>query len=400
VSVDEHHHRTVITRLSVAADDESLLRETVDEWKRGCQLAVDNAWNLCQSPTAVQQLAYDDIREQTTLGSQHAILACHQAAENIKSCVSHRQNDKKASKPTYSTPTVTYDSRTLTIFPGREQVSLTTHGGHSRVRADLVCPDSEDGYQYQFLQADSWEPAQSTLHYRDGEWYLHLGFRKPKLDAETETTENGTVLGVDLGVNQIAVTSTARFFSAGALNHNRREFERTRSGLQQTGSRSAHRTLESLSGREREHIKHVLHGVANGIIEEALHHDCDGIVFEQLDGIRDRLPNAAWHSAWAFDRLYTYVEYKAEVEGLFVETTNPRSTSKRCAECGFIDDSNRPTRETFECQHCGNRNHADYNAAKNVAELYLRRGQQSSRQRGVSQYALKSGPVSATGFER
>ena len=400
MSVDEYHRRTVITRLSVGAADESLLRETVEEWKRGCQLAVDKAWNQCQAPTAVQQLAYDDIREQTTLGSQHAILASHQAAENIKSCISRRQNGKKASKPTYSTPTVTYDSRTLTLFPDREQVSLTTHGNHSRVRADLICPDSEEGYQYQFLQADSWEPSQSTLHYRDGEWYLHLGFRKPKLDGEGETTENGTVLGVDLGVNQIAVTSTARFFSAGELNHNRREFERTRAGLQQTDSRSARRTLESLSGREREYIKHVLHSVANSIIDEAIQHDCVGIVFEQLDGIRDRLPNAAWHSAWVFNQLHTYVEYKATAEGLFVDTTSPRNTSKRCAECGFIDDANRPTRETFECQHCGNRNHADYNAAKNVAELYLRREQQSSRGRGVSQYALKSGTVPASGSER
>jgi putative transposase len=36
--------------------------------------------------------------------------------------------------------------------------------------------------------------------------------------------------------------------------------------------------------------------VANGIVEEALHYDCDGIVFEELDGIRERLPEAAWHS--------------------------------------------------------------------------------------------------------
>ena len=50
-----------------------------------------------------------------------------------------------------------------------------------------------------------------------------LGFRKPKQDAEEEMTENGTVFGVDLGVNEIAVTSTARFFSAGELNPKRRE---------------------------------------------------------------------------------------------------------------------------------------------------------------------------------
>jgi IS605 OrfB family transposase len=392
VSDDDYHRRTAITRLAVSPTDESLLRDTIEEWKQGCQIAVDKAWERCHSKSDVQQLAYDDVRENTSLGSQHAILACHQAAENIKSCIARRQDGKKASNPTYTSPTVTYDSRTMTVFPEKEQVSLTTYGDHVRVRADLVLPDDEDGYQHQYLDSDEWESTESTLHYRDGEWYLHLGFRKPKQDAE-ETTENGTVLGVDLGVNEIAATSTARFFSAGELNHKRREFERVRGSLQECGTRNAHRTLENVSGREEEYVKHVLHSVANGIVEEALCYDCDGIVFEELDGIRERLPEAAWHSEWAFDRLYEYVEYKAEADGLFLDTTNPKNTSKRCAECGFIYDDNRPSRDTFECQQCGNRNHADYNAAKNVADVYLRREQQSSRGRGVSQYALKSGTV-------
>ncbi|ELZ09835.1 transposase, IS605 OrfB family protein [Natrinema thermotolerans DSM 11552] len=393
MSDDNYHRRTAITRLVVSSTAEPLLRETVSEWKRGCQTAVDKAWTRCHSKSDVQQLAYDDVRENTDLGSQHAILACHQAAENIKSCISRRQDGKKASKPTYTSPTVTYDSRTMTLFPDQERVSLTTHGDHSRVRADLELPDNEDGYQHQYLDSDEWEPTESTLHYRDGGWYLHLGFRKPKHDTKGEATENGTVLGVDLGVNEIAVTSTARFFSAGELNHNRREFERIRGNLQDHDSRNAHRTLEAVSGREDEYVKHVLHSVANGIVEEALRYDCDGIAFEELDGIRERLSGAAWHSEWAFARLYEYVEYKAEAAGLFVDTTNPKHTSKRCAECGFIHDDNRSTRDSFECQKCGNRNHADYNAAKNVADMYLRREQQSSRRRGVSQYALKSGTV-------
>jgi len=393
VSGDDYHRRTAITRLAVSSTDEPLLRDTVEEWKQGCQIAVDKAWERCHSKSDVQQLAYDDVQENTALGSQHAILACHQAAENIKSCISRRQDGKKASKPTYTSPTVTYDSRTMTIFPEKKQVSLTTHGDHSRVRAGLVLPNDEDGYQHQYLDSNEWVPTESTLHYRDGEWYLHLGFRKPKQDAEKETTENGTVLGVDLGVNEIAVTSTARFFSAGELNHKRREFERVRGDLQECGTRNANRTLEAVSGREDEYVKHVLHSVANGVVEEALRYDCDGIVFEKLDGIRERLPEAVWHSEWAFDRLYEYVTYKAEAEGLFVDTTNPKNTSKRCAECGFVHDDNRPSRDSFECQKCDNRNHADYNAAKNVADVYLRREQQSSRERGVSQYALKSGTV-------
>ncbi|MUV59403.1 transposase [Halobacterium sp. CBA1126] len=390
---NEYHRRTAITRLSVSPADSTLLRGTIEEWQQGCQVAVDRAWEQGHSNSDVQELAFDAVRNQTSLGSQHAILACHQAAENIRSCITRRRAGKKASKPTYTSPTITYDSRTMTIFPEQEQVSLTTHGDHARVRGDLVVPDDEDGYQHQYLASDEWEPTESTLHYRNGEWYLHLGFRKPDTNATSETTENGTVLGVDLGVNEIAVTSTARFFSAGNLNHERREFERVRADLQTHGTRNAHRTLESLSNREDEYVKHVLHGVANGIVEEALRYDCDGIIFEELDGIRERLPKAAWHSKWAFNRLYNYVEYKAEAEGLFVDTTDPKNTSKRCAECGFVHGNNRQSRGAFECQECGNRNQADYNAAKNVAELYLRREQQSSRRRGVSQYALKSGTV-------
>ncbi|SEP12408.1 transposase, IS605 OrfB family, central region [Halogranum amylolyticum] len=121
-----------------------------------------------------------------------------------------------------------------------------------------------------------------------------------------------------------------------------------------------------MSGREDRYVKHVLHSVANGIVEEALEHDCDGIVFEDLDGIREDLRDAEWHSVRAFSTLKKYVEYKAEVEGVFVDVVNPKDTSKRCAECGYVHEDNRH-REDFECVQCRNRNHADYNAAKNIA---------------------------------
>jgi len=38
------------------------------------------------------------------------------------------------------------------------------------------------------------------------------------------------------------------------------------------------------------------------------------------------------------------VEYKAEYEGLFVDTIDPRNTSKRCNECGFVHDIDILTR--------------------------------------------------------
>jgi IS605 OrfB family transposase len=390
---DDYVRRTAITRLEVTDEQRNLLEETISEWKRGCQLATDKAWNVCNAKSDVQPLAYDDVREQTGLGSQHAILATHQAAQAITGCIDRQSKGKKVSKPTFTAPTVKYDTRTMTLFDD-DTVSLSTT--ESRVRCDLSLPVADDGYQRQYLDSDKWSVTESTLTVRDGDYFLHIGFRRHKNDAERNTAEDGTVLGVDLGIENLAVTSTAYFFSGRELTHNLREFEKVRAGLQQTGTRSAHRTLEQSSGREFRYVRDVLHRASNAIVDEALRFECDVIAFEDLTDIRDRT-GASWGHKWAFRTLYEQVEYKAETEGISVEQVGSAYTSKRCAECGFTADENRATRNDFQCVKCGSEANADYNAAKNIGMRYVRRGQQSSRRTGDSQLALQSGTVTPSG---
>ncbi|TKX75845.1 transposase [Halorubrum sp. GN11_10-6_MGM] len=390
---DDYVRRTAITRLSVDDEQRELLEETISEWKRGCQLATDMAWGKCNAKSDVQPLAYDDVREQTDLGSQHAILATHQAAQAITGCLERHSNGKQASKPTFTAPTVTYDTRTMTLFDD-DTVSLSTT--ESRVRCELALPEAEDGYQRQYLDADEWSVTESTLTARDGDYFLHIGFRRPKTDTEQDTAEDGTVLGVDLGIENLAVTSTARFISGRELSHNLREFEKVRAGLQQTGTRSAHRTLEQSSGRERRYVRDVVHQASNAIVDEALRYECDVIAFEDLTDIRDRT-GASWGHKWAFRTLYEQVAYKAEAVGISVKQVGSAYTSQRCAECGFTADENRRTRTDFRCVKCESEANADYNAAKNIGMRYVRRGQQSSRRTGDSQLALKSGTVTPSG---
>jgi putative transposase len=390
---DDYVRRTAITRLSVDGEQRELLEETISEWKRGCQIATDMAWGKCNAKTDVQPLAYDTVREETDLGSQHAVLATHQAAQAITGCVERRSKGKKVSKPTFTAPTVKYDARTMTLFDD-ETVSLATT--ESRTRCALALPDAEDGYQRQYLDSEEWSVTESTLTARDGDYFLHIGFRRPKTDTERTTAEDGTVLGVDLGIENLAVTSTAYFFSGRELTHNLREFEQVRGGLQRTGTRSAHRTLEQASGRERRYVRDVLHRASNAIVDEALRYGCDVIAFEDLTHIRDRT-GASWGHKWAFRTLYEQVEYKAEAVGVSVKQVGSAYTSKRCAECGFTADENRPTRSDFQCQKCDSEANADYNAAKNIGLRYVRRGQQSSRRTGNSQLALKSGTVTPSG---
>ena len=390
---EDYVRRTAITRLSVSDEQRDLLEDIITEWKRGCQLATDMAWSKCNAKSDVQPLAYDDVREQTDLSSQHAILATHQAAQAITGCIERRSKGKKATKPTFTAPTVKYDTRTMTLFED-DTVSLATT--ESRVRCDLALPEDDDGYQRQYLDSEEWNVTESTLTTRNGDFFLHIGFRRHKTDTERDIAEDGTVLGVDLGIENLAVTSTASFFSGRELIHDLREFEKVRTGLQQTGTRSAHRTLEQSSGRELRYVRDVLHRASNAIVDEARRYECDVIAFEDLTHIREEM-GASWGHKWAFRTLYEQVDYKAETVGISVKQVGAAYTSKRCAECGFTADENRPTRNDFCCQKCGTEANADYNAAKNIGMRYVRRGQQSSRRTGDSQLALKSGTVTPSG---
>ena len=226
---------------------------------------------------------------------------------------------------------------------------------------ELALPDADDGYQRQYLESDEWSVTESTLTARDGDYFLHIAFRCHTTETEGNTTENGTVLGVDLGIENLAVTSTAYFFSGRELAHDLREFEKVRAGLQQTGTRSAHRTLKQSSGRELRYVRDVLHRASNAIVDEALRYECEVIAFEDLTHIRDRT-DASWGHTWAFRTLYEQVEYKAEAEGISVKQVGSAYTSKRCAECGFTADENRPTRNDFRCVKCESEANADYNA--------------------------------------
>jgi hypothetical protein len=87
------------------------------------------AWGKCNAKSDVQPLAYDDVRDKTDLGSQHAILATHQAAQAITGCIERRFDGKKSSRPTFTAPTVKYDTRTMTLF---DDDSVSLYNGESR----------------------------------------------------------------------------------------------------------------------------------------------------------------------------------------------------------------------------------------------------------------------------
>ena len=90
----------------------------------------------------------------------------------------------------------------------------------------------------------------------------------------------------------VAPSRTPMFWSGDYLNHRRREYERVRGDPQRTGTESAHRTIERIGDRETRWVEDYLHRISKAIVQEAVAHRCDTIAFEELTGIRERMPGA------------------------------------------------------------------------------------------------------------
>ncbi len=381
-------------KLEVPQDREDDLLETIQQFKEAANHVSRIGWNREglkeHSKATLHDLTYYELREATDLPANLVTGATRTAAEAIKSGVEKLKKGEKTSRPFFTADVARYDKRVLTY----RQDHCTLATVNERVTAQYVLPEDEDTPHHRYLLNPEYEFRTATLHYRNYEFYLHVTLLKTV--EGLEKPGNGTVLGVDLGIENTAVTSTGLFFGGGELNHRKKEFQETRKALQKTGTQSSHRTLVGRDHGEREWTKHHLHGISKRIVQEARNHDCSAIAFENLTDIRKRLPRANKFHQWAFQELQRQVKYKAQAKGIEVEQVNPKNTSRRCSKCGFTHPKNREG-QRFKCLKCGYQLDSDYNAAKNVGTKLVRSRQKSEDRTGHRQLALKSGTMTGNG---
>jgi len=403
--------RTVKVKLDVPDERYEELHQTKDQFLHCANTTAAWAWrypdDYCVTSKQTAETAlYGQLRDATELTANLVQKGIRRAIEATKSGVVRLKKGENTSQPYFDAWSVVYDKRAATFH--RDHVSLSTVNG--RLECDYVLPDDAEGTPIgKYLLNDDYEFRTSTLQYdRSTEsFYLHARMRRTE-DTDQEQsgacseTEHRTVLGVDLNVDgSLAVTSTGAFIeNADEMNHRRREFEKTRGSMQQTGTRSAHLSIQSMDDREHRWMKDELHRASNQILDEARDHDCTHIAFENLTGIRERMPAAKRFHAWAFRRLFEYAEYKAETVGIEVAHVSPAYTSQRCSSCGFTHETNRRSKHQFVCQQCEYELNADYNASKNIARKLLKKlhsGQTSSSGGAPCQCALTSGTLNLNG---
>lgn len=399
--------RVVPVKLDVSENDAELLERTIDQFQFAANYVVRNCREDPDDPNSyvltqqgdLHARTYATVREKTDLHANLVQAARRYAGRALDLVTDEWSAGRKASLPTFTSRFLDYDKRSASFHD--DHASLATVSG--RVRADYVLPNDPEGTPHEkWMFDDNREVAGATFHKYGGDYHLHLRTKTTVDDTKpTEDTPelNGTILGVDLGVENIAVTSTGAFWDAAELQHWHREYEKRRGSLQKTGTRWAHENVQRVGRKETGRFEQMLHRVANGILAEADTKGCSAIVFEDLTRIRDRMPGVKKLHAWAFRKLYGYVEYKAEDLGIDVDQIPPKNTSRRCSTCGFTAKENRPCQDEFRCQQCGYENHADYNAAKNIGLKYLRRNQTGADGGAPIGVRLHSGMLNGKGVK-
>ncbi|MEV7021152.1 transposase [Kitasatospora sp. NPDC093558] len=266
-----------------------------------------------------------------------------------------------------------YDDRCLSWQLDAGTVSIWTTAGRLKGVRIACSPDA-------LTTLRQHRKGESDLIERDGRFYLIATCDVPEAPMNEDPAG---FIGVDLGIANIATTSTGYRAAGRGLTRHRKRQRDLRRKLQAKGTKSAKRLLKKRARKEARHAANVNHVVAKTIVTTA-ERTGSGIALEDLMGIRDRVrlrkdQRTTVHS-WGFHQLAAFVEYKAKRAGVPLVYVDPAYTSQECSQCHHIDRKNRVDQATFACRSCGIVMHADDNASHNIArkgETVWRAGRES-----------------------
>jgi IS605 OrfB family transposase len=256
------------------------------------------------------------------------------------------------------TSAVVYDDRCIT-FKGKESVSIWTSEGRLNIPIKVW---DEERFAFRKGQAD--------LVLQNDQFFLLVTLEIPtpeKYDAEG-------VIGVDLGVKKIAVTSQGDVWTSEQIEKKRKQYQDHRQRLQKRGTRSAQRRIKTSGNKESRFRKDVNHVISKTLVQKA-EGTRQALALEELTHINKRATVRKNYRnermSWSFAQLRSYITYKAERQGVPLVIVPAPYTSQTCSECGHCDKKNRKSQESFCCVSCGHAENADFNASKNIASLGL-----------------------------
>jgi len=336
-----------VTTIKLKIPNNELLLETMKEYSKVVSYIADEGFaSGVHNRYDLHHLCYHEARKKFNVPSQFVINANRVASQTLKSVKTN-----KGTKPVFKEYLpLAFDLRTFKFL--FDKVKLTTIKG--RVEIPLDIPE----YYWRYLD---WNPQTAILIVdKKGRMFLHITFSR-----DIKQVSNQLQLGVDVGINHVAVTSNRRFFNGKKIRRYRIKYKRLRARLQSKGTRSAQKLLKKISGRERRFKAYWNHVISKQIVNNC---NVGTIVLEDLKGIRKMKQSKRfnfWLNGWSFYQLHNFISYKAGREGIRVVKVNPYLTSQRCSHCGKIGTRSKGY---FVCSHCGYSLNSDLNASYNLAK--------------------------------
>jgi len=242
---------------------------------------------------------------------------------------------------------------------------------------------------------------------RTKKWFLYVTYDFPAADVGPK---KDIVVGVDVGFsvplfaavnNGLARLGRKRFAPLGeAIRQLQRQVAARRRSMLRAGKKDLAKETarfghgrkrrleltEKLAGRTDKAYTTMNHQLSRAVVQFAQDQGACIIQMEDLSSLKEHLQGTYIGKNWRYDELQRFIEYKAKEAGIEFCKVNPKYTSRRCSKCGYINngftreyrDKNRQSGNSvrFECVNpeckakCNKKPlDADYNAARNLAEL-------------------------------
>lgn len=191
--------RTIAIKLPITASQKEPLCELQDLFTIACnQVSTKAFFAKERNRIRLHHLSYRSLRQALpNLGAQ----MCCNAIAKVSAALKARTEPKELVFKKRSS--VHFDKRTYSLK--NSILSLFTPRGRIQIPLEI------SAYHKQFLEFGL--PKEAELVYRANEWFFHLVLDLP----DVLPIEGDKAIGVDLGENVLAATSTGKLFGGGAL---------------------------------------------------------------------------------------------------------------------------------------------------------------------------------------
>lgn len=401
---------TAQVKLLVTPEQADALKRTMQAANAVCDSLSAWAWaNQTFGQYPLHKGQYAAQRASSGLTAQVIVRAIGKVADSYKL-------DKRTQRTFLPTGAIAFDGRILRWYVDKGQVSIWSVEG--RLKLPFVCGE----YQRGLL---AFQQGESDLAFVNGHFYLMATVSIP----DPPLIETDGVLGVDLGIVQLATDSEGRAYSGEPVKAVRRRAQRIRALLQSKGTKNAKKHLQRMRQRTANYQRWVNHNISKQLVQNALL-SRKAIALEDLKGIRERasafsekrgsrerkkarkvvsrihervrnrrhdfvhqtarrlvnrygtiaveklnvkgmvknhcLAKSISDASWSMFR--SVLTNKAESAGRLVVSVNPAYTSQMCSGCGNIAKKSLSVR-THRCLSCGLVLDRDTNAAVNIKAL-------------------------------